>query len=237
MPESHSTDKVNEEEKTPEKEVEQPVSHSDAPQADSKTAGAKLSIDNQGKDQEMADTTVEPPSSQDVEMGDSQKADIQAKPTTGMLEPEPKFDNKNISQAMALDEEMIDTSQALITDSYIEQNTELEDLEKSELSESMGFDPAFGHTLSLDAMRGMANIPQRQGRSESIGNPILTSFWKNNESLYRNLNSEKDYMKLEDRGFIRHLMLEGNYDKVMEIMQEKYQNVLNIDPRIKESIN
>ena len=241
MPESHSTDKVAEEKKTPEKE---PDHANNNPKAENE--GSHVNDNSKAKaepavDQEMVDTSAEPPSKPDVEMTDDQPAETKDQPKNEILEPEPKFENKNISKAMEQDEEMINTSQALVTDSNIkdpslnERKSELEDLEKSELSESMGFDPAFGRTLSLDAMRGMTNIPQRQGRSES--NPILTSFWKNNDSLDRNLNSGKDYMKLEDRGFIRHLMLEGNYDKVMEIMQEKYQNVLNIDPRIKESLN
>ena len=58
--------------------------------------------------------------------------------------------------------------------------SELEDYDKSELSEYGGFDPFFGRTLSLDAMRGFANIPQRIGRSESIED--LMNFSKSDRS-------------------------------------------------------
>ena len=221
--------------------------------------------DSEIKDQEMTDDQQEKPSNSKSLQNDDPKPNLTKDETIDqdtIKQPEAKFENKNISQALSkndADEEMIDTTKkpsndiemieetkqpslmqkSSVVDTSQLEKSELEDFEKSELSDSMGFDLNFNRTLSLDALRGMANIPQRAGRSESIKNPILTSFWNRNDSLdMQNKNRPNlDYMNVEDRGFIRHLMIERKYDEVYQYLSEKFPETLKNDKRIAESIN
>mmetsp|Transcript_5239 Transcript_5239/g.6228 ORF Transcript_5239/g.6228 Transcript_5239/m.6228 type:complete len:86 (-) Transcript_5239:274-531(-) len=44
-------------------------------------------------------------------------------------------------------------------------------------------------------------------------------------------------MKLEERGFMRHLMLEGKYDEVLSYLENEFPEILEKDKRIRVSIN
>ena len=100
-------------------------------------------------------------------------------------------------------------------------------------------DPFFGKSVSLDALRGLSKTSQRIGRSESIRNPILTSFWRYNDSpdKKRCIQPEQEYMNIEERGFIRHLMLEGKYDEVLEYISNTFVDLMKEDSKIMTAIN
>ena len=113
------------------------------------------------------------------------------------------------------------------------------DVDKSEISEQYDIDPFFGRTVSMDAAHAYSKLTHRSGRSESIKNPILTSFWKMNDSTDQKtrIKPDKNYMKIEERGFTRHLMLEGKHDEVLNYLEETFPNVVQKDKRIKTAIN
>jgi hypothetical protein len=149
------------------------------------------------------------------------------------------------------DEEMIDTSSKNKKDQDVEMVEEKHqdksealrsnaiDEDKSEPSDAYEFDPFFGKTLSTDALNAFSKIQQRSGRSESIRNPILTSFWKMNETgdAWKKIKPDHDYMKLEERGFIRHLLLEGMFDEALSQLKEHFGGIVEKDPRVQTSIN
>ena len=107
------------------------------------------------------------------------------------------------------------------------------------MSDAYEIDPFFGRTLSLDAIQGLSRTTQRIGRSESIRNPILTTFWKQNDSPDKKkmIKPEQNYMKLEERGFIRHLMLEGKFNEVLEYIENNFPEMFKEDKRITVAIN
>jgi hypothetical protein len=114
------------------------------------------------------------------------------------------------------------------------------DQEKSEISEAYEFDPFLSKTLSLDMLNPSANkAQQRFGRSESIHNPILTSFWKMNElnDQWKKIKPDQSYFKLEERGFMRHLLLEEKYDETLKHLQETFPNVIKKEEQVSLSIN
>lgn len=113
------------------------------------------------------------------------------------------------------------------------------EIEKSEMSEQYDIDPFFGRTVSMDATNAFNKLTQRSGRSESIRNPILTSFWKMNDSTDRKsrIKPDHNYMKLEERGFTRHLLLEGKYEEALNYLLDTFPDTLKKDNRIKTSIN
>jgi len=148
------------------------------------------------------------------------------------------------------DEEVIDTStnkkdnkdveMEVENQSRVEDNSEMlksvtNDHDKSEISEPYEFDPFFGKVTNGDAIN---ELQQRAGRSESIKNPILTSFWKMNNSGYYNMNGKSNdtYKKLEERGFTRHLLLEGKYEEALQYLGETLPDILEKEPSIKVSI-
>ena len=148
------------------------------------------------------------------------------------------------------DEEVIDTStnkkdnkdveMEVENQSRVEDNSEMlksvtNDQDKSEISEPYEFDPFFGKVTNGDAIN---ELQQRAGRSESIKNPILTSFWKMNNSGYYNMNGKSNdtYKKLEERGFTRHLLLEGKYEEALQYLGETLPDILEKEPSIKVSI-
>lgn len=44
-------------------------------------------------------------------------------------------------------------------------------------------------------------------------------------------------MKLEERGFVRHLMLEGKYDEALEHLNEVFPDILKKESKIQVGIN
>lgn len=149
------------------------------------------------------------------------------------------------------DEEMIDTSSKVKKDQDVEMveerhqrkseviRSDVIDEDKSEDSDAYEFDPFFGRTVSTGALNAFSKIQQRSGRSESIRNPILTSFWRLNETgdNWKKIKPDNDYMKLEERGFIRHLLLEGMYDEALTQLKEHFGRIVEKEPRIQTSIN
>ena len=117
--------------------------------------------------------------------------------------------------------------------------SETNDPDRSEFSENFEIDPFFGRTVSVDAMNQFAHIQQRSGRSESIRNPILTSFWKSNDlgDKKKRIKPDQNYMKLEERGFTRHLMLEGEYDEALKHLESTFPEIMKSEKKIKTSIN
>lgn len=114
------------------------------------------------------------------------------------------------------------------------------DLGESELSEPFEIDPFFGKTVSLDILRSLPSSRQRAGRSESIHNPILTDFWKTfneNGEDWTKIKPEQNYYKLEERGFIRHLLLEGKYVQAFQHLQETFPEILEEDKRVSMGIH
>jgi hypothetical protein len=111
--------------------------------------------------------------------------------------------------------------------------------EQSEQSEVYEIDPFFNRTVSADALNNFSKIQQRSGRSESIKNPILTNFWKMNESSenWKKIKPDQSYFKLEERGFMRHLLLERKYDEVLQHLAQTFPEVLKKDERITVAIN
>jgi len=117
--------------------------------------------------------------------------------------------------------------------------SETNDPDRSELSENFEIDPFFGRTVSMDAMNQFTHIQQRSGRSESIRNPILTSFWKSNDlgDKRKRIKPDQNYMNLEERGFTRHLMLEGKYDEALKHLESTFPEIMKNEKKIKTSIN
>eukprot|EP00344_Euplotes_crassus_P005941 CAMPEP_0197002990 /NCGR_PEP_ID=MMETSP1380-20130617/7368_1 /TAXON_ID=5936 /ORGANISM="Euplotes crassus, Strain CT5" /LENGTH=567 /DNA_ID=CAMNT_0042421351 /DNA_START=82 /DNA_END=1785 /DNA_ORIENTATION=+ len=114
------------------------------------------------------------------------------------------------------------------------------DAGESELSEPFEIDPFFGKTVSLDILRSLPSSRQRAGRSESIHNPILTDFWKTfneNGEDWTKIKPEQNYYKLEERGFIRHLLLEGKYVQAFQHLQETFPEILEEDKRVSMGIH
>lgn len=156
------------------------------------------------------------------------------------------------------DEEMIDTVTKQNKDADMEEEKQPEtrhkqsigdysdmlksetlDHEKSEMSDAYEFDPFLAKTVSLDVLNSFGKTQQRFGRSESIHNPILTSFWKMNESndQWKKIKPDQSYFKLEERGFMRHLLLEEKYDETLHHLQQTFPEIIKKEELISLSIN
>lgn len=137
------------------------------------------------------------------------------------------------------DVEMEEENQSRVEDNSEMLKSVTNGQDKSEVSEPYEFDPFFVKTASVDGINPFDLIQQRAGRSESIKNPILTSFWKMNHSGRYGMNwkSSDTYKKLEERGFTRHLLLEGKYEEALQYLGETLPAILEKEPSIKVSIN
>lgn len=112
--------------------------------------------------------------------------------------------------------------------------TNVNECEKSELSETFEINPFIGRSGSQDSSR------QRLVRSESIQNPILTDFWKNMKETgenWRKTHPDENYFKLEERGFMRHLLLEGNYEEAIKHLEESFPEIMEKEKKIIVAIN
>lgn len=176
------------------------------------------------------------PDSQPQEMGKKFEENKKEEEDEEMIDTTVKK-NQDVEMEEAKDPQM---SHKQSMDTYSEMlKSETNELEKSEMSEAYDIDPFFGRTVSLDAIKSFDKLQQRPGRSESIRNPILTSFWKMNESseMWKKIKPDKNYYKLEERGFTRHLMLEGKYNEALQHLQEAFPDILAKECKIKVAIN
>ena len=130
-----------------------------------------------------------------------------------------------------------------------ENRTEKSEIMKSEtnevdasdaLSSTFEINPFLGKTMSLDVLNSLNHSRQRIGRSESIHNPILTDFWKSmneNGENWKKIKPEMNYYNLEERGFIRHLILEEKYDQALLRINETFPDILEKEEKIIVAIN
>lgn len=154
----------------------------------------------------------------------------------------PDTEMKDASESKAKVEEIKEPTaknlhKASIDIPSIVEKSELEEMEKSEISESYGFiDPLLAKAFSFDQIK---NLPHRTGRSESIGIPRYGSIMRHYElgdGFFRE-GQGVNYLKLEERGYIRHLVKEEKYDEVIEAILTNFPKAIEKDNRILEGIN
>lgn len=145
--------------------------------------------------------------------------------------PNPDVEMEEVKEPRMAPKPSIDTHSEMLKSETIEH-------EKSEFSEAYEIDPFFHRTTSMD-VANLEKIQGRTGRSESIRNPILTSFWKLNESNgdWKRIKPDLNYMKLEERGFMRHLLLEGKYDEALQHLNDCFTDILKENLQISVAIN
>ena len=109
------------------------------------------------------------------------------------------------------------------------EKSETNEIDKSDvLSNTFEINPFLNKTVSVDVLKEL-NPRQRLGRSESIHNPILNDFWvsiNGKGQNWKKIKPDDNYFKLEERGYMRHLLLEGNYDQALLHLKESFPEVI-----------